>query len=85
MWRQSYVVSAYIATLSYVTLSCHILSCHVRYCLRVPVKLTVYGCQLSYRKFYVFFFVFFTVNVSLLDYGTSPERRHTRVVRAARL
>ena len=59
MWRQSFVVSAYIATLPYVTLSCNILSCHVRYCLRVPVKLMVYGCQLSYRKFYVFFFFFF--------------------------
>ena len=49
MWRHSYVVSAYIATLPYVT--CEIF-------LRVPVKITVQvlaaGCQLSYRIFYGF-------------------------------
>ena len=61
VWRHSYVVSTYIATLPYVTLSCPILSCHLRYLLRVPVKITVQvlaaGCQLSYRKFYGFFTV----------------------------
>ena len=54
MWRHSYVVSDYIATLPYVT---PVLPCEIF--LRVPVKITVQvlaaGCQLSYRKFYGFF------------------------------
>ena len=58
MWRHSYVVSAYIATLPYVTLSCPVMFYHVKYFLRVPVKITVQvlaaGCQLSYRTIYVF-------------------------------
>ena len=71
MWRHSYIVSAYIATLPYLTLSCPILSCHVRYFLRVPVKITVRvlaaGCQLTYRKFYGFFYSVY-LKVSIQSY-----------------
>ena len=60
MWRHSYVVSACITTLSYVTLSCPILSCHVRYFTnsrKITVKELAADCQLSYRKFYGYFFL----------------------------